>query len=103
MYRKRTRSSTKLEAMRKGRDAARMATPAPDYPPELPRLRRVVIVIDYDFGEPVIKTMRLYRTSRIDSYRAEANGRVWKQHVGWSGICEGLRKSFIRLSSHRNP
>ena len=101
MYRKRTTCSRKLAAARAARDAARMAGPAPDYPPDLPRLRRVVIVIDYDFGTPVIETMRLYRTSRIDSYRAEINGKTWKPRIGWSGVLEGLRKSFIRLASPR--
>lgn len=101
MYRKRTRSSKKLEAMRRGRDAARMERDAPEYAPDLPHLRRGVIVIDYDFGEPVIETMRLYRTTRIDSYRAEVDGKTWKPRIGWSGVCEGLRKSFIRLASPR--
>ena len=101
-YRTRTQQSAKLAAMRHAKEAKRLAGPAPDYPPDLPRLRRVVIVIDYDCGEPVIETMRLYRTTRIDSYRADVNGRVWKPRVGWSGVCEGLRKSFMRLRSFRN-
>lgn len=42
-YRKRTAMSRKLAAARAARDAARLAGPAPDYPPDLPRLRRVVI------------------------------------------------------------
>ncbi len=100
-YRTRTQQSAKLAAMRQAKQAKRMAGPVPHYPPELPRLRRVVIVIDYDHGT-VIETMRLYRTARIDSYRAEINGRTWKPRIGWSGVCEGLRKSFIRLSSFRN-
>lgn len=99
-YRPRTQQSAKLAAMRQAKDAKRMTGPAPNYPPELPRLRRVVIVIDYDHGT-VIETMRLYRTSRIDSYRAEIDGRTWKPRIGWSGVCEGLRKSFIRLQSFR--
>lgn len=100
-YRKRTAMSRKLAAARAARDAARLAGPAPDYPPDLPRLRRVVIVIDYDQGAPVIETMRLYRTNRVDSYRAEVNGRTWKR-VGWSGALEGLRKSFVRVASSRH-
>jgi hypothetical protein len=102
MYRKRTAMSRKLAAARASKDAARMAGTAPDYPPDLPHLRRVVIVIDYDQGAPVIETMRLYHTSRVDSYRAEINGATWRQRIGWSGVLEGLRKSFVRVASPRS-
>lgn len=100
-YRKRTTMSRKLAAARAARDAKSMASDAPEYPHDLPRLRRVVIVIDYDQGEPVIETMRLYRTSRVDCYRAEVNGTTWRPRVGWSGVLEGLRKSFVRVASPR--
>jgi hypothetical protein len=102
MYRKRTTCSRKLAAARAARDAARMAGPSPDYPPDLPKLRRVVVVIDYDQGTPVIETMRLYRTNRVDSYCVEVNGSIWHKRIGWSGVCEGIRKSFIRLASSRH-
>ncbi len=39
-YRKTRRSKETLTRMRAGKDAARMAQPAPDYPPVLPELRR---------------------------------------------------------------
>lgn len=53
----------KLAAMRRGADAARMATPAPDYPRELPELRREIIIIDHDFGHRV-HVLDLHRTNR---------------------------------------
>jgi hypothetical protein len=56
----------KIEAMRRGRDAARMARPAPGRSPDLPDLRREVIVIDHDTGHPVQHVLRLYRTRRVD-------------------------------------
>ena len=69
----------KLESMRRGRDRARMERPAPGRAPELPELRREVIVIDYDSGSPVTNTLHLYRTRRVDTYRIEANGQPWKR------------------------
>ena len=85
--------------MRRGKDAARLASPAPDYPAELPRLRRLVIVIDMDTGKPIARTIALYRTPRVDCYRAEVSGRVWQRRIGWSRVLEGLRKALPRSSA----
>ena len=63
-YRKTKRSKEILARMRAGRDAARMARPAPDYPSALPELRRRIVITDYDFGES-IHTIDLYRTNRL--------------------------------------
>jgi hypothetical protein len=91
----------KLEAMRRGKDAARMARPAPGRAPDLPELRREVIVIDYDTGQPISHTLHLYRTNRVDTYRIEADGKPWKRG-GWSKALEGLRKSYQRVPSPRS-
>ena len=91
----------KLEAMRRGRDRARMARPAPGRPPDLPLLRREVIVIDYDTGTPITHTLHLFRTRRVDTYRIEADGRPWK-YGGWTAALAGLRKSYPRLPSARS-
>lgn len=88
----------KLEAMRRGRDAARMARPAPDYPAALPELRRQIIIRDFDFGEKT-HTLDLYRTNRIDCYRVVVDGIEWKQRIGWSQILAGLRKSMPRVGA----
>ena len=106
MYRRLTRKqqearARKLEAMRRGRDAARMARPACGRAPELPNLRREVTVIDYDTGEPIAHTMHLYKTARVDSYRIEADGKPWKCG-GWSKALEGLRKAYPRVPSPRS-
>lgn len=97
-YRKTRRSKETLARMKAGKDAARMARPAPDYPPALPELRRRLIVIDFDFGEK-IHTLDLYRTNRVDCYRVVADGVEWKKRVGWSKILAGLRMSMPRVGA----
>jgi len=62
----------KLEAMRRGKEAARLARPASGRPLDLPDLRREVIVIDYDTGLPVTHTLHLHKTRRVDTYRIVA-------------------------------
>lgn len=84
--------------MRKAKESKRLESPAPDYPRELPELRKVIIVIDYDFGKQV-NIMRLYKTGRIDQYRAEANGKPWKERIGLSGVLAGIRKSMPPVRS----
>jgi hypothetical protein len=69
--------------------------------PDLPLLRREVIVIDYDTGHPVTHTLHLYRTARVDTYRIEADGKPWKRG-GWTAALAGLRKAYPRLPSPRS-
>lgn len=97
-YRKTRRSAETLAKMRAGRDALRMASHAPEYPPALPQLRRRIVITDYDFGERV-HTIDLYRTSRVDCYRVHVDSKLWKARIGWSKILEGLRKSLPRLGA----
>lgn len=106
MYRplsKRQRESRarKLEAMRRGKDRARMARDPQGRAPDLPELRREVIVIDYDSGEPITHTLRMYRTRRVDTYEIHADGKHWKQG-GWTAALTGLRKSYPRVPSPRS-
>ena len=82
--------------MRAAKERIRLESPAPDYPPELPELRRIVIIIDFDFGKTV-NIIKLFKTNRIDCYRAEAGGKVWKEKIGWAKVLEGIRKSFVRV------
>lgn len=70
--------------------------------PELPLLRREVIVTDYDSGQPVTHTLRLYRCGRVDQYRVEADGKPWHARIGWSRVLAGLRKAYQRLPSPRS-
>lgn len=97
-YRKTQRSIETLARMKAGKDAARLASPAPDYPAALPDLRRQIIIRDFDFSEK-IHTLDLYRTNRVDCYRVVADGVEWKERVGWSKILAGLRKSMPRISA----
>lgn len=88
--------SRKLRAMREARERKRLEGPAPDYPRELPALRRTLIIVDYDFGR-VEHRIDLYRTRRIDCYRVVADGVVWKRSIGWSKVLAGLRVKFPRV------
>lgn len=88
----------RLAAMRHGADSARMASPAPDYPVNLPDLRRRIIIEDFDFDHRV-HVMELHKTDRIDCYRVTVDGKPWKDRIGWSQILAGLRKSMPRVGS----
>lgn len=102
MYRKRHRISKKMQdAMQAGRARTRLSKELQDYPPALPHLRRRIIVIDFDHGR-VVERMDLYKTNRVDCYKAVVNGEVWKERIGWAKAIEGVRKSFIRVLSERN-
>lgn len=98
MTRKAEAQREKLAAMRRGRDAARLASPAPEYPAELPSLRRRIVIEDFDFGHRV-HVLELYKTDRIDCYRVVSDGVEWKDRIGWSRIVAGLRKSLPRVMS----
>jgi hypothetical protein len=90
-----------IEALRRGRERAAMAREPRGRMPDLPLLRREVIVIDYDSGQPVTHTLHLYRTARVDTYRIEADGKPWKRG-GWTAALAGLRKAYPRLPSPRS-
>lgn len=92
----------KLQAMKRGKERAAMAREPRGRMPDLPNLRRELIVIDYDTGEPVTHTMHLYRSDRVDCYRAVADGKPWKDRIGWSKVLAGLRKSFQRVPGARS-
>lgn len=70
--------------------------------PDLPELRREVVVTDYDSGEPVTHTMHFYRCGRVDQYRVEANGKPWKDRIGWSKALAKLRQAYQRVPSARS-
>ena len=97
-YRKTRRSKETLAKMQAGKAASRLHVPAPEYPPDLPELRRRIVISDYDFGER-IHTLDLYRTGRVDCYRVHVDGKPWKSRIGWSKILEGLRKSLPRVGA----
>ncbi|WP_341503694.1 hypothetical protein [Gallaecimonas sp. GXIMD4217] len=63
---------------------------------ELPELRRVLDVTDYDSGKAVTHRFELYRSNRIDCYDVYVDGRLWKKRIGWSRVLAGLRKAMPR-------
>ena len=88
----------KLANIRRSRDAARMAEPAPDYPVALPDLRRRLVIETCDFGHE-IHVIEMFKTNRIDCFRVEVDGKPWKTRIGWSRLLEGLRKSMPRVGA----
>jgi hypothetical protein len=91
-------AQTRLEAMRRGRERARLEGPAPDYPPPLPDLRRRLVIEDFDFGHSV-HVMEFYRTNRIDCFRVVVDGKEWKRRIGFSNALAGIRKSMPRVGA----
>lgn len=101
MYRKRQKTSAKLAAMRAAKENNRINEKPPDRPFTPPELRRIIIIIDFDFGK-MVNIIRLYKTNRIDCYQAVVDGKIWKEKIGWTKVLEGIRKSFIRINSPTN-
>lgn len=100
-YRITQRQAQRLTTMRAAKERKRLEGNAPDYPPELPHLRRRIVIIDYDNGRTVHR-LDLYKCNRIDCYNVHVDGQPWKQRIGWSRILTGLRKSMPRTLSHRS-
>jgi len=103
MYRRTKRYEQECEKLARWREAKeqkRLTGPSPDYPRELPHLRRTIIIIDYDFGMRFAR-MDLYRTNRVDTYDCIIAGAPWKTGIGWSRVLEWVRKAFPRVLSAR--
>jgi hypothetical protein len=100
-YRQTKRAHEVRAMQRAAKERHRLEGPPPDYPADLPRKRRTVIIIDYDFGLR-IAVMQLYRSSRCDCYDAYTGGKLWKQRIGWSKVLEWIRKAFPRVKSPSN-
>ena len=98
MYRKRKKYSEKLKQMRQAKERQRMESLAPDYPVILPELRRRITIEDFDFGH-VTHVMDLHNSGRVDCYNVYADGKLWKERIGWSRILEGIRKSLPRVNA----
>lgn len=98
MYVKRTQCSKKLKAMREAKERKRRRNGSQPRALALPELRRRIVITDYDFGE-VTHQVDCYRSSRVDCYRVEVDGKAWKERIGWSNILATVRKGFIRVRS----
>jgi hypothetical protein len=84
--------------MRAGKERKRLESSTPDYPIELPELRRKIIIIDYDFGKK-INVLSLYKSNRIDCFDVHVNGMLWKKRIGFSRILQGIRKALPRVNA----
>ena len=92
----------KLGAMRKGRERAAMTREPKGRMPDLPDLRRTIVVTDYDTGRATTHRIDLHKCGRIDQYRAVADGKVWMRRIGWSRVLSLLRKAYQRIPSPRS-
>jgi hypothetical protein len=48
---------------------------------------------------PVHHQIDLYKTGRIDQFRAVVDGVEWKRRIGFSGVLAGIRKSMPRMAA----
>lgn len=97
-YRKTSKYRQQLANMRAAKEAKRLTGPAPEYPAQLPELRRRIVIEDFDF-EQKIHVIELFRSDRVDCYRVVVDGVPWKERIGWSRILAGLRKSMPRVAA----
>ena len=97
-YRKTNRSKETLARMKSGKDRLRMANPVPEYRPQMPELRRRILIEDFDFGHE-LHVMEFFRTNRIDCFRVVVDGKEWKKRIGFSMALAGLRKSMPRVGN----
>ena len=63
---------------------------------EIPEFRRVIEIIDFDSGEPIVHKLELYKTGRIDCYDVNVDGAIWEKRIGWNQILAGIRKAMPR-------
>jgi hypothetical protein len=83
--------------MRAGKERLRMGRVAGATPRlviEIPKVRRLVIIIDYDI-EPRIEVFKMMKTARIDSYVVEHNGSPISGRVGWTNSANDCRCSSL--------
>ena len=101
MYRRRNKGSQRFnERMRRWRERKeqiRLEGPAPYYGPDLPEIRRRIIVEDYDFGRTVRHELVLMKSNRIDCYRVAVDGKLLPGRIGWAKVLELVRKAFMRI------
>lgn len=103
MYRRRTKGSQKyndrMARARAAKDLLRLDGPVPNYPPDLPDVRRRLIVEDYDCGEAVRHEFVLHRSGRIDCYLVCVDGKMIPGRFGWSMVLAMVRKAFVRVGN----
>ena len=88
----------KFQSARNIKAEKRLESDPPDYPKELPEVRKRIIIIDYDFGYER-HLLELRKTRRIDCYKVYSDGKLWKEKIGLSNILAGIRKAMPRVHS----
>jgi hypothetical protein len=63
---------------------------------EIPKLRRVIEITDFDSCEPIVRKLELYKTDRIDCYDVYVDVAIWKKRIGWSQILVVIKKAMPR-------
>lgn len=84
--------------MNQAKERYKLELDPPDYPVILPEMRRLIIIIDYDFGKTV-HILKLMKTNRIDLFKVFCDGKLWKNGIGFSRILQGIRKSLPRVKA----
>ncbi|MGQ0621336.1 MAG: hypothetical protein ACT4QA_15665 [Panacagrimonas sp.] len=81
----------------KARKRTESEAPYDSVPWTPPPLRRIVVVIDFDTGRPLIRMMQLWRSHRRDTYRVKTPRGESKRPVGWSRALTAVRKAMPRV------
>ena len=97
MYRRSRKYQAQITRLANARAAKERKRLSADPPLDLPDLRRVIEITDFDSGTPITHIIELYRTDRIDCYNVKIDGNPWQQRIGWSPVLEGLRKALPRI------
>lgn len=96
MYRRTRKYQARHQRQQLTQEDQRPATWQPTH------LRRRITIDDFDSGELRTHVVELYRTTRIDSYRAVVDGVEWQPRIGWSRVLDGMRRALPRLLSARH-
>ena len=63
----------------------------------IPELRRIIEITDFDSGDPNIHRLELYKTDQIACYIVLVDEKPWKECIGWRNILAGISKALPRL------
>jgi len=83
----------------KAKERKRLASPSPDYfdAPDYTKAVRRLLYEDLQTGRKH-EFMLFISPKRIDQFRVEINGKLWKERIGWTHVLAGLRKAAGRFS-----
>ncbi len=96
----RNASAKRCETMRRAkaqRQAERAEVSGPRLHWQPPELRKIIVVIDFDSGRPMMRMLQLWRGSRIDNYRIVSPKGAAKMPAGWSKVLGTVREKMPRV------